>query len=385
MRVALVGPFPLGRHVDGGIEAVMSELVAALARTDDDLSVHVVTVGEPSAVPTDEEAAARPAAGVTVIPPRRFARWTWYRGERRDIAAAIERIAPDVVHVHGLNFYAAAVDRFRGPVVMTPHGMLAHEARIVDAHSGVLERWSKRMRGLGNLWFERGALRRAEHLTAINAYVREVLGPRTGAAWYDVCNPTPPAYFDLAARSGHDRLLFVGAIEPRKAVLDLVAAVASVLEAEPSVRLRVVGPDRDARYADEVRALAATSPHSDRITFDGPLSADEVIDAYSDSDVVVLASVEETSPLVLQQAMAGGRAVVATSAGGISHMIRDGETGRLVPPGARDALADALLDVVRRPDAADEMIERARHVARDRFHPDPVAAATLDVYRRVHR
>ncbi|MEM9040337.1 MAG: glycosyltransferase family 4 protein [Actinomycetota bacterium] len=376
MRVALVGPFPLGRHVDGGIETVMSELVAAIARVDDDVSVHVVTVGPPPVDSTD---------AVTVVRPRRFARWTWYRGERRDVAAAIERIAPDVVHVHGLNFYAASMGGFQGPVVMTPHGMLAHEARIVDAHSGVLERWSKRLRGVGNLWFERRALRRAEHLTAINAYVREVLGSRTSATWFDVSNPTPPAYFDLPDRSGRDRLLFVGAIEPRKAVIDLVAAVASVLQAEPAVTLRVVGSDRDVRYADEVRAVAATSPHSDRITFDGPLGADEVLDAYRDSDVVVLSSVEETSPLVLQQAMAGGRAVVATSAGGISHMIRDGETGRLVPPGDRDALANTLFDVIRQPRATDRMIERARRVAGDRFHPDAVAAATLDVYRRVRR
>ena len=287
----------------------MSELVAAIARVDDDVSVHVVTVGPPPVDSTD---------AVTVVRPRRFARWTWYRGERRDIAAAIERIAPDVVHVHGLNFYAASMGGFQGPVVMTPHGMLAHEARIVDAHSGVLERWSKRLRGVGNLWFERRALRRAEHLTAINAYAREVLGSRTSATWFDVSNPTPPAYFDLPDRSGRDRLLFVGAIEPRKAVI--------------------------------VRAPA-----------------------------------EETSPLALQQAMAGGRAVVATSAGGISHVIRDGETGRLVPPNDRDALADALLDVIRHPRATDRMIERARRVAGDRFHPDAVAAATLDVYRRVRR
>ncbi len=60
-------------------------------------------------------------------------------------------------------------------------------------------------------------------------------------------------------------------------------------------------------------------------------------------DVIVIASVSEGHPQTLLEAMAVGKAVVATDVGGISEILRDGETGLLVPPQDFRAMADKII------------------------------------------
>jgi glycosyltransferase involved in cell wall biosynthesis len=63
---------------------------------------------------------------------------------------------------------------------------------------------------------------------------------------------------------------------------------------------------------------------------------------YAAADVVALSSNQEGQPIAVLEAFACGRAVVATAVGGVPEVVRDGETGWLVPPRDRAALADAL-------------------------------------------
>jgi glycosyltransferase involved in cell wall biosynthesis len=81
-------------------------------------------------------------------------------------------------------------------------------------------------------------------------------------------------------------------------------------------------------------------------------------------DVLVLPSYEEPFGTVLAEAMAVGTPVVATEVDGLPEVVEDGVTGRLVPPGRPDALAEAVLEVLAQ---GDRMGAAAREHAR-RFH-----------------
>jgi hypothetical protein len=85
------------------------------------------------------------------------------------------------------------------------------------------------------------------------------------------------------------------------------------------------------------------------VTFAGALPVGEVIERYRTADVVVLASFSEGVPMVLIEALALGRPVVATAVGGVPELVRDHETGLVVPPGNAAALADAVQWVVEHP------------------------------------
>lgn len=137
---------------------------------------------------------------------------------------------------------------------------------------------------------------------------------------------------------GRLRLLFLGSITPRKGVLELVRAFASVAD---RASLTLAGPaDRDLAYVAQVRAAIARSPGSIRLT--GCLDEEAITAELQRHDLFVLPSRYEGFGIALAEALSFGLGVIATSAGAIPEVVRDGEEALLVSPGDERGLAEAL-------------------------------------------
>jgi glycosyltransferase involved in cell wall biosynthesis len=135
------------------------------------------------------------------------------------------------------------------------------------------------------------------------------------------------------------RVLFFGYVREYKGLPTLLAAMAHVA---PDVQLVVAGEiyHRDAAH---YRALAAAAGVGDRVVFlDRFVAAREVACCFATSALVVLPYWEASQSAVVPLAMASGRGVVASAVGGLPDVVRDGETGLLVPPRDPEALAAAI-------------------------------------------
>ncbi len=153
---------------------------------------------------------------------------------------------------------------------------------------------------------------------------------------------------------------FVGRIEPRKGPLDLVHAAPAIRREVPSARVVLVGSDpfgSDPAYTQAVIGSSEIEHY--------PWS-NAAAGLMRHLDVLVLPSREEPFGTVLAEAMAVGTPVVATRVDGLPEVVRDGITGRLVPPGDSGELARAVLDVLQH---HDQMGAAAREHAR-RFGVD---------------
>ncbi|MCW2991004.1 MAG: glycosyltransferase family 1 protein [Solirubrobacterales bacterium] len=151
---------------------------------------------------------------------------------------------------------------------------------------------------------------------------------------------------------------YVGRIEPRKGVLDLVRAAPAV-----GARVVVVGDDPYASDAEYGRLVAASTD----VEHHGWV--DDAAGLMGHLDVLVLPSYAEPFGTVLAEAMAAGTPVVATTVGGLPEVVTDGVDGVLVPPGRPDALAAGINRVLAH---RDEMGRRAIESAR-RFDADAYA------------
>ncbi len=153
------------------------------------------------------------------------------------------------------------------------------------------------------------------------------------------CGVTPALYGRDEDRAVGKNLLFVGRLAAVKGVAVLLEALATVRAAHPEVRLTLIGdgPERAALQA-RAKALGVT----DIVTFAGAKTQDEVAEALSRTDLFVLPSFAEGVPVVLMEAMASRIAVIATRIAGIPELVEDGVSGRLVPPGDTDGLANAI-------------------------------------------
>jgi len=129
----------------------------------------------------------------------------------------------------------------------------------------------------------------------------------------------------------------IGELNERKGHLYLFRAAEKILKKHPGVHFLIVG-EGDAE--EELKGMVRSLGLSGRVRFSG--FREDIPDLLNVVDVVVLPSLNEGIPNILMEAMAAGRAVVASSVSGTPELVVDGVTGFLVPPRDSDALVQKI-------------------------------------------
>ena len=144
----------------------------------------------------------------------------------------------------------------------------------------------------------------------------------------------------------------------------------------------LVGRDLEqgGEYQRDLEVEAERRGVRDRVVFAGERAADDVL---GELDVVALPSWTEGLPLVVLEAMAHARPVVATPVGGTPEVVLDGETGLLVPPRDPRALAAALQRLVDDADLRRRLGEAGKRRAVERFSAGAMTSRMLELYDEV--
>lgn len=375
MNVAVLGPYPKDTGSLVGVESAIVYALRALVNVPG-LTLHVITC-RPDC--RELRTVAQEGLQVTYMPRSPLGRVTWHSREVRQIQRVLRDVRPDVVHAHGTGLYAGAAVASSYPAVVTVHALASREARLLRSPA-------ERLRGVLDSMYERAVMRRASHLIAISPYVQQALGDVFHGKSYLVENACDDSFFAIQRQPEPGRILMAGPVKVRKGILPLLRAFRLVLDQEPWARLRIAGSTTvEPEYAGLCQAYVRDAGLEGNVAFLGQLSEGDVLHEYAHCAALVLPSFEEVAPLVIEQAMAAGVPVVATRAGGIPWMLRDGETGLTlpVPPtlqGEPHALADALLRVLQSPEQASLLGLRAKAEAEARFRPRHIAQQTYDVY-----
>ncbi len=138
------------------------------------------------------------------------------------------------------------------------------------------------------------------------------------------------------------RLLNVGRLSEHKAQHVLIAACARLKAAGVAFTCDIIG---EGERREALAAQIAQEGLSDVVHLLGPRYHDEILASYRRYHLFVLTSVVEGMPLVLMEAMNAGVPIVTTAVGAIPELV--GDTALLVPPNAPEAVAEAILRVVR--------------------------------------
>lgn len=284
------------------------------------------------------------------------------------LARLIRRFRPHIVHTHTAK--AGALGRAAALLAGVSAPALVH-----TFHGHVFRGYFTAARARAFLTVERWLAGRTDRLLAVSPTVRrELLSLGIGRPERMTVMPlgldlAPFLHADVArgrfrAELGVPEATplvgIVARLVPIKAHEVFVAGARALAARVRSACFVVVG---DGERRSELEALARGAGLTDRIRFVGwRRDLDRV---YADLDVVVLTSRNEGSPVALIEAMAAGRAVVATRVGGVPDLVEDRVTGSLVPPDDAGALALAIEALLADPS------RRARlgAAARQRVHP----------------
>jgi glycosyltransferase involved in cell wall biosynthesis len=167
-------------------------------------------------------------------------------------------------------------------------------------------------------------------------------------------------------------ILFVGRIAEPKGLDVLLHAASSVLAGNPRLRVAIVG---DGPLKTAMQSLAFQLGIQDKTVFLGAKRPEEVAALLRGCEVFVLPSRAESFGIVILEAMACKRPVIATTVGGIPEIITNGENGLLVPPDDATALAGALRRVLSDKALQDMIAFNAYRTVRDQFAFDRTASA----------
>jgi glycosyltransferase involved in cell wall biosynthesis len=261
------------------------------------------------------------------------------------------------------------------PSIVTIHGILTECAKLNSNRVAALrELFQARIT-------EHFVVERASHVISISPYVARYYQGRLGGVLHDIPNAVAPTFFSVQRAPVRGRILFAGRISKGKGVLDLVAAAAQDRHALDSLVL--AGHIPDARFAEELTAVAKAGGIADRLKLTGLLDEEALLREFAHASVLVLPSYQETAPMVIQQAMAAGLPVIATRVGGIPDLINDGESGLLFEPGDISALSLQLGRIASEEGLAARLAANGARVAAAKFSASSVAAATKRAYARV--
>jgi glycosyltransferase involved in cell wall biosynthesis len=279
------------------------------------------------------------------------------------LALLLRRRRINAVHTHDCNplIYAA------------PAARLACVQRIVHTrHFARLAHITRRQTLLASL---------AARLTDVYACVSEDSARAAAAEGVQsarlltVWNGIDVRHFAYAGPRPDGPVVLVARLSPEKDIATLLRATALALAQQPDFRLVIAG---NGPARDTLMALAHGLGLGACVRFLGEVR--QIPELLASARLFVLSSLTEGISLTLLEAMSTGLPVVATRVGGNPEVVRDGETGLLVPPGDAPALARAMLAVYRATDVGRRMGLEGRERVERHFEIRRMVAAYEALY-----
>jgi len=304
----------------------------------------------------------------------------------RGLAGEILQLQPDVIHAHSIGFphsdMCALLSRVkRIPSIVTTHGALgigdpAHKEHIKRRiWASIVTRWTLR-------FFDRIIL----ISPAEKSWVLKAVHPER------ICiipNGVPGEIFDnnidpLPFRKkygleGIPVILYLGRVIGKKGVEHLLMAAPLILK-KYRVKILIVGPDGGKKKM--LMELSQNLNLDKNVIFTGELSDEDKLQAIACSDMLILPSKKEAQGIVLLEAQAMGKPVIATRQGGIPYFIKDGENGVLIDYGRPDQIAKAVEKLLSDREFREKIGKKGKETAR-MFTWDIITQKILDIYELI--
>ncbi len=370
MRIALVSPYDFA--YPGGVANHITNLDRCLTRMGHDVRIiapasarisgfgeRFIPIGKPRAVPSSGS----------------ISRITLSLRLAKDIKATLEREKFDIIHLHEpfMPMLCSAVLRFSGSTnVGTFHAS--------NGSPGYLLGWP----------FTWALIRRRAHKLhgriAVSRPARNYASTFIPGPYHIIPNGIDLEHFSPTVapveefNDGKRNIVFVGRLERRKGLIYLIKAYRQIKPEFPASRLIIVGPGTRLRkiYQGWVARARLEDVH-----FIGYAHYADLPRYYQSADIFCApATSRESFGIVLLEAMAMGKPIVASNIEGYASVMTNGEEGWLVPPKNSKALANALLTLLRDAKLSRQMGARGQMTAR-KYGWDMISRRVLDFYEKV--
>jgi glycosyltransferase involved in cell wall biosynthesis len=327
-HIALVGSHPLpGDPGRGGVQRVVQVLRRGLAKR---MRVSLIVPDASQNLRHSDESGQiiylkrPPYPGV-------LSYWTWCS---RAAYREIKRLSPDLVHVQDQAGFAMLWPKrgeaSRRPWVFTPHGVNDRDV-LETVGRDAARRLTAPVRAATIRAIERASRSRFDSAIVINDYLLEAMPDLGEMRHHSIPNPVDEIFLKaprtLERPASGYQLLYVGEVNTRKNIMGLIDIVQELLRGGMNAHLHVIGPVSDETYLKECIEMIGRANLSLAITFHGGLKPEEIATWMDGADALLLASKQETAPMVVAEAHCRGLPVAVPRAFGLRSMVVEGKNG----------------------------------------------------------
>ena len=369
IKVAMLGPY---LYEIGGVSTHIRKLIKYLSRREE-VELHLITVSNKK-----QQQNKKDNLNIYVI--KKFCSYpfsipsiTW------QLKRKILEINPDIVHALG-SFVsystAAAFLRNKYPSLLTVHGITSIEIKYCSKRIAFLY---QRLFCLPN---EKFVLSKFPDIVVCSPQMKQLVFNMTsskihiipnGIDFEDIRNIPPLKSIERPS------ILYVGGLSKIKGIDVLLNAASIIIKRIPNLRVYIAGSGpEEGNLEKTVRKLNIEK----NVKFLGFVSEDKKFSYYKSVDVCVFPSRYEPFGIVLLEAMASGKPVVASKVGGIPFVVEDGKTGLLFERGNVEVLAEKIIMLLRDEELRKRMGEAGRERAKE-FTWDKIAKQTVDLYKEI--
>ena len=181
-------------------------------------------------------------------------------------------------------------------------------------------------------------------------------------------------------------ITFIGKLERRKGIIDLMKAIPATLKIFPKVTFRFVGsssPSPIAGKSMEQYIKTKLSTLLESLDFLGFRNSKEIPEIIEQSDICLFPSLWENFPYTCLEAMASGRVVIASSSGGMSEIIEDNKNGFLIKPNSPKQIIQAIKYIINNRNSMHTVEKLAHEKIKNAYNADIIGQKTEVVYNKV--
>lgn len=370
MKVAIIFGNPIGEFY-GGILTHVKYLTKYLSYHKD-VELVLVTFGENNSTYKKNGVEVielkRMKFGLIFYPFEIF--YDSFRLER-----VIKKIHPDIVHIQSTspNFLLYGMNkRKKYPILITVHGYFNEEYKIQVGFKKIIYRFFCAP-------IERVGLSKIPYIIVLCPQIKNMVEKITKSKVFIIPNGVDLDFvksINSYGKKEYPTIFFLGYLTKGKGVGDLIQAIQLIKNEVDNVKLYIGG---DGPYMKNLKELVQELELNRYVNFLGLLNDVEKFSYMKSIDIFVLPSYWESSPIVLYEAMACGKPIIATNVGGNPFAVTNGVNGLLVKPNEPQHIAEHLIHLINDKNLLQKMGQESKKRSQD-FDWEKIAQQTRDLY-----
>jgi glycosyltransferase involved in cell wall biosynthesis len=375
----MIAPFPYKEaKIKGGVEAVTVNLLEGFKNIS---NIEMLVISIQKTVLVEEIIEYSESIKIHYIPYGRIksTKLEMLFHARIRVKQIANVFKPDIIHIQGNGtILLLTIGLKKENLVITQHGILKEELKYIIS-------LSNRISQLISIKIEKLFESNIKNRIYISDYNKQLSEIKLNKSKNNtiIFNPVSNSFFynNVSNIKNSNRLLYVGSIIKRKGLIDLLIAIKILKDKNINFHLDVVGDFQDESYKSEIINYTNKYELSKQITYHGWLYSNEIQRLLHKDSIFVLPSYQETLPVVIAEAMASGKVVVATNIAGIPEMVEEGKTGFLFERGN----VNELIEILTKLSTIDKKLhsELSYKRALKMFSADIVAKQTFQFYKDV--